>query len=97
MTLTTVSDKGAVTIPADVRERHGLRPGTRVHVVDYGEMVAIVPSSADPVAATHGLLRGASPLTAAFIAGRRGDEPLNGEENIDGHGGKGSRGEAGKR
>lgn len=70
MNITTVSDRGAVTIPAEVRERHGLRPGTRVHVVDYGHMVAIVPSSADPVAASHGMLKGAS-LTEAFVSARR--------------------------
>lgn len=100
MTMTTVTDKGAVTIPAEVRERRGLRPGTRVHVVDYGEMVAIVPSSPDPVAASHGMLRGPSTLTAAFLAARReGEAPEGeapeGEEVEHGNDRKGSR--SGKR
>lgn len=86
--MTTVSDKGAVTIPAEVRERRGLRPGTRVHVVDYGEMVAIVPSSPDPVAASHGMLKGASALTAAFLAARLEGGVPNGEEVAHGHDGK---------
>lgn len=77
--MTTVTEKGAVTLPAEVRERYGLRPGTRVYVVDYGEMVAIVPSSVDAVAAGHGSFSGETPLTAAFLAARREGAAADGE------------------
>jgi AbrB family looped-hinge helix DNA binding protein len=37
-----VTTKGQVTIPQDVRERHGFLPGTEVRFVDDGEEVRLV-------------------------------------------------------
>ena len=44
MTVATVSSKGWVVIPADLRKKYGLDAGSRVMVVDYGGVLAIVPS-----------------------------------------------------
>lgn len=67
---TNISDKGSVTIPTDLRERYGLRAGTRVHIVDYGDMLALVPSAADPITAGFGMLGGGGSLTGALLQGR---------------------------
>ena len=40
---TTVSTKGQVVIPKAVRERHGLRPGARLHVEDHGDSIVLRP------------------------------------------------------
>jgi AbrB family looped-hinge helix DNA binding protein len=37
-----ITSKGQVTIPQDVRERHGLLPGTEVRFLDDGETVRLV-------------------------------------------------------
>jgi AbrB family looped-hinge helix DNA binding protein len=37
-----ITSKGQVTIPQDVRERHGLLPGTEVRFVDDGNTVRLV-------------------------------------------------------
>lgn len=37
-----VTVKGQVTIPQEIRERHGLLPGTEVEFVDDGEEVRLV-------------------------------------------------------
>jgi AbrB family looped-hinge helix DNA binding protein len=37
-----ITSKGQVTIPQDVRERHGLLPGTEVLFVDDGNEVRLV-------------------------------------------------------
>jgi AbrB family looped-hinge helix DNA binding protein len=37
-----ITSKGQVTIPQDVRERHGLLPGTEVRFIDDGDTVRIV-------------------------------------------------------
>lgn len=66
-----VSSKGWVVIPSEIRERHGIRPGDLVHVVDYGERIAIVPALDDPVADGKGLLSGGSSLTDALLGDRR--------------------------
>ena len=44
-----VSEKGWVVIPADIRKKYNLQPGTAVQVVDYGGVIALVPGLADPV------------------------------------------------
>jgi AbrB family looped-hinge helix DNA binding protein len=50
-----ISSKGWVVIPKDIRKKYGLKPGTRVAVVDYGGTIGIVPLAPDPVAALHGM------------------------------------------
>jgi AbrB family looped-hinge helix DNA binding protein len=37
-----ITSKGQVTIPQDVRERHGMLPGTEVRFVDDGDAVRLV-------------------------------------------------------
>jgi AbrB family looped-hinge helix DNA binding protein len=37
-----ITSKGQVTIPQEVRERHGLLPGTEVRFVDDGKSVRLV-------------------------------------------------------
>ena len=66
----TVSAKGWVVIPKSIREKHGLKKGSRVQVVDYGGIVAIVPLPEDPVEALHGMLQGGPSLTEDLMAER---------------------------
>jgi AbrB family looped-hinge helix DNA binding protein len=63
----TVSSKGWVVIPADLRRKYDLRPGSRVMVVDYGGVLAIVPAMENPVEQAAGMLKGGSSLTAALL------------------------------
>ena len=63
----TVSSKGWVVIPVDMRRKYGLQPGTKVRVVDYGGVISLVPVVEDPVSTTAGILRGGKSLTAAIV------------------------------
>jgi AbrB family looped-hinge helix DNA binding protein len=65
-----VSTKGWVVIPRDLREKYGLKKGTRVQVVDYGDLLALVPLPDDPVQALHGMLEGGPSLTEDLLAER---------------------------
>ena len=42
-----VTIKGQVTIPQDIRERHGFLPGTEVRFVDEGGVVRLVKDGED--------------------------------------------------
>jgi AbrB family looped-hinge helix DNA binding protein len=64
----TVSAKGWVVIPKPIRERHGLKKGSRVQVVDCGQMLAIVPLPDDPIAALHGMLKDGPSLTNDLLS-----------------------------
>ncbi len=66
----TVSSKGWVVIPSELRRRHRLNPGTEVQIVDYGGVLAIVPKLEDPVHQAAGMLGGRKSLSRVLLAER---------------------------
>jgi AbrB family looped-hinge helix DNA binding protein len=57
MMLSTVSEKGQITVPKRLRERLGIHPGDRLELVeDAGRLVATKVVPGDPVAAVYGIL-----------------------------------------
>lgn len=71
MSTATVSAKGWVVIPQEIRRRYGLKKGDKVHIIDYGGVVALVPASKDPVAEGYGMLKGGPSLTKGLLEDRR--------------------------
>jgi AbrB family looped-hinge helix DNA binding protein len=71
MSTAVVSAKGWIVIPAALRRKYGIDPGTRIHIVDYGGVLALVPALDDPVRQGRGLLGGGRSLTAALLEERR--------------------------
>ncbi len=43
-----ITSKGQVTIPQDIRERHGFLPGTEVHFEDKGDHVRLLKGADAP-------------------------------------------------
>ena len=68
-----VSAKGWIVIPAALRKKYGIVPGDEVSVVDYGGVLTLVPTLADPVSAGMGFLKGKGRLTDALLEERRAD------------------------
>ena len=58
----TISNKGWVVIPAEYRKKYNLRAGTKVVIVDYGGVLAIVPAVKDPIKQGRGFLKGSSSM-----------------------------------
>lgn len=71
MPTVTVSKKGWVVIPKEIRERHGIKPGGRVDFVEYGELLFVLPALEDPVRQARGFLKGGPSLTKALLEERR--------------------------
>jgi AbrB family looped-hinge helix DNA binding protein len=67
----TVSEKGWVVIPADLRKKYNLHPGAELAVVDYGGVLSLVPAMAKPVRDAAGMLKGHSSLTRALLIEHR--------------------------
>ncbi len=65
-----VSAKGWVVIPAALRRRYHLQPGTVVEFREEGEKLVIVSSKGDPVEELFGKLAGPVSLTAALLEDR---------------------------
>jgi len=66
----TISQKGWVVIPAELRKKYHLTPGTEVVVVDYGGVLSIIPAMRDPVKQGRGLLKGLPSLTEDLLKER---------------------------
>ncbi len=69
----TLSAKGWVVIPQELRERYGLKKGDKVHIIDYGGVIAIVPVSKSPLDAAAGMLKGNTSLVQALLQSRKED------------------------
>jgi AbrB family looped-hinge helix DNA binding protein len=67
----TISNKGWVVIPADLRKKYNLVPGTEVIIVDYGGVLSIVPALKQPVKQGRGLLKGLPSLTNDLLQERK--------------------------
>lgn len=55
---TTVSSKGWVVIPANIRKKYGIHPGDKVRFIDYGGVITLVPMKENPVKEGLGMLSG---------------------------------------
>jgi len=58
----TISNKGWVVIPAELCKKYNLRAGSKVVMVDYGGVLAIVPAVKDPIKTGRGFLKGTSSM-----------------------------------
>ena len=80
-----VSAKGWIVIPKPLREKYSLKKGSQVQVVDYGNVLALVPLPVDPVEALRGMLAGGPSLTEELLAERapeRAGEESRGERGL---------------
>ena len=73
MAVTKVSTKGQIVIPAELRDRLGLRPGALVRIEADGKALRVTKETDDPIAAARGLCQGGRSLTAALLKSRRGE------------------------
>ena len=76
MKASILSNKGWVVIPNSIRKRYGLKRGDQVNIIDYGDVISIIPLSTDPVKDSAGLLKGGSSLTKDLIEQRKRDKEL---------------------
>lgn len=62
-----IASKGWVVIPAKLRQKYHLTPGTSVEIVDYGGVLSLIPQRDDPIEAAAGMLAGETSLTQALL------------------------------
>ena len=71
MLAVTVSKRGGVVIPAEIRKRLGIHPGDHLQVADYGGQIVLLRSVDDPTTRLRGFLKGGPSLTDALLEDRR--------------------------
>ncbi|MGD0397754.1 MAG: AbrB/MazE/SpoVT family DNA-binding domain-containing protein [Syntrophobacteraceae bacterium] len=65
-----VSSKGWVVIPAALRRRYRLKPGSMIEFREEGEKILLIPRGPDPVEGLFGKLAGRISLTKALLEDR---------------------------
>ena len=84
---TSMTVKGQVVIPADLRRRLGIKKGTRLHVEERDGEIILRPLTRDYFERMSGVLKGAG-LVRALEASRREDREKE-EDRIAGEEGSG--------
>jgi AbrB family looped-hinge helix DNA binding protein len=74
-----VSNKGWVVIPAELRKKYNLLPGTEVIIVDYGGVLSIVPALRNPIKQGRGSLKGLPSLTKDLLQERKNEKSREGK------------------
>jgi len=69
--VTTISTKGQLVIPADIREGLDLKPGTRVAVIREGNRIILQPVNKQLVDELRGITAGGPSGTEMLLKDRR--------------------------
>ncbi len=67
---TTISERGQVSIPASIRQRYNLKPGTGVEWLERAEGIFLIPVPPDPIKAFRQKFKGE---TSALLRERKRD------------------------
>lgn len=57
-----ISIKGQIVIPADLRHKYGLEPGTVVRIMDTGRGILLKPITEKTISDLRGVLKGSGVL-----------------------------------
>ena len=71
-TVKTLS-KGQIVIPAKIRKKHHIEPGTEMQIMEYGDIIYLIPPVSDPVKAACGVLPAKPSLAGHLLKERKGD------------------------
>lgn len=68
---TRLSSRNQITLPVEVVRGHGLRPGARLFVEDFGEAIVLVPDAPENDEQPIGAYGRTAEEVAAYIAAER--------------------------
>ena len=68
--------KGQVVIPAPIRKRHNIEPGTELQIFEYGNIIYLVPPSHDPVGEAMGCIPQTPSLSEELLKERRKERSI---------------------
>jgi AbrB family looped-hinge helix DNA binding protein len=71
-TVKTLS-KGQIVIPADIRKKYHIEPGTEIQVMDYGGVIYLIPLVDDPIKSACGVLPARPSLAGRLLKERKVD------------------------
>ena len=70
----TITSKGQVVVPAKLRRRYGLKPGTKVYFIERNDEILFQPQTKEFIRSVHGLLASETPVTKELLKERAKDK-----------------------
>lgn len=69
-----VSSKGQLVVPARVRRKYGIKPGTKVRFIERGNEILLQPVTKEYVRSLCGLLKSETSMSKALLQERAKDK-----------------------
>ncbi len=69
----TMTTKGQIVVPAKLRRRYGLKPGTKVYFIERDEEIVFQPVTKEYLKNVHGMLVSDSSVTKELLKERAKD------------------------
>jgi AbrB family looped-hinge helix DNA binding protein len=73
MAIVKTLSKGQIVIPADIRKRYHIKPGTEMQVMEYGGIIYLIPPVEDPIKTACGLLSMKPSLSEKLLRERKSE------------------------
>ena len=71
MAIVKTLSKGQIVIPAEIRKRYHIEPGTEIQIMEYGGIIYLIPPVEDPIKAACGVLFSEPSLSEKLIKERK--------------------------
>jgi AbrB family looped-hinge helix DNA binding protein len=80
----TMTSKGQIVVPAKLRRRHGLKPGTKVYFIERDSDILFRPVTKEYLKSVHGMLKSETSMTKELLKERAKDRERE-EAKIEKH------------
>ena len=69
----TMTSKGQIVVPAKLRRRYGLKPGTKVYFIERDTEILFQPVTKEYLKSVHGMLKSDKSMTKELLKERAKD------------------------
>lgn len=73
MAIVRTLSKGQIVIPAEIRKKYHIEPGTKMQIMEYGGVIYLIPPVEDPVSAACGILPSKPSLSDRLLKDRKNE------------------------
>jgi AbrB family looped-hinge helix DNA binding protein len=74
MEVSTMTSKGQIVVPARLRKRYGIKPGTKIHFIERNHEILFQPVTSEYIRSVCGLLKSDGSLTKELLKERARDK-----------------------
>lgn len=73
MTTVKTLSKGQIVIPAELRKKYQIEPGSELQIMEYGGIIYLIPPVEDPIKEACGILPSKPSLSEKLLKERKGE------------------------